>query len=43
VSIEKVVATIETPKISHDIFLPERKYSEEFFPALFETQKPIAT
>ena len=41
VSVEKVVATIETPNSHHGIFRPERKNSLLEEPALFETQTPI--
>jgi hypothetical protein len=37
VSVEKVVATIETPNNHQGIVFPERKNSEEFLPDLFET------
>ena len=37
VSVEKVVATIESPKSHQGIFLPERKNSLELEPDFFET------
>jgi hypothetical protein len=41
VSAENVQATIDTPKSHQGIFLPERKNSAVFFPALLEVIKPI--
>ena len=41
VSVEKVVATIETPSNHQGIVLPERKNSEEFSPDFLETYTPI--
>ena len=41
VSVEKVVATIEIPNNHHGIFLPERKNSEELFPARLDVINPI--
>ena len=42
VSAENVVATIDVPSNHHGIFLPDRKYSVEFFPDLFVNSIPIA-
>jgi hypothetical protein len=36
VSVENVLATIETPNNHHGTFLPERKNSVEFFPEVLE-------
>jgi hypothetical protein len=41
VSVEKVVATIDTPNNHHGIFRPERKNSLLEEPALLETHTPI--
>jgi hypothetical protein len=41
VSAENVVATIDVPSNHHGIFLPDKKYSFEFFPDLFVKNKPI--
>ena len=41
-SVEKVVATIESPKSHQGIFRPERKNSEAFSPDFFETINPIS-
>ena len=41
VSVEKVVATIDTPNNHQGIFRPERKNSLLEDPAVFETQNPI--
>ncbi len=41
VSAANVVATIETPNNHQGIFLPDKKYSEVFFPAFFDTQSPM--
>ena len=41
VSVEKVVATIENPNNHQGMLLPDKKNSEVFFPALFETTIPI--
>ena len=41
VSVEKVVATIDTPNNHQGIFRPERKNSLLEDPALLETQTPI--
>ena len=41
VSAEKVVATIEIPKSHQGIFLPDKKYSYEFFPDFFDVNRPI--
>jgi hypothetical protein len=41
VSVEKVVATIETPSSHQGILRPERKNSLLEEPALLETQTPI--
>ena len=42
VSAENVVATIDVPSNHHGIFLPDKKYSVEFFPDLFVNSIPIA-
>jgi len=36
VSVENVVATIDTPSNHHGIVFPDRKNSEELFPDFFE-------
>ena len=38
---EKVVATMETPKSHHGMLRPPRKNSEELFPADFDAQSPM--
>ena len=41
VSVEKVVATIETPSNHHGIFLPARKNDFVSFPAFLDAHIPI--
>ena len=41
VSVENVVATIESPSSHHGKVRPERKYSVVFFEDFLETAKPI--
>jgi hypothetical protein len=42
VSVEKVVATMDSPSNHQGRVLPERKYSLELCEDFFETAKPIA-
>ena len=43
VSVEKVVATIDTPSSHHGWLRPARKNDEKSLPALRDTRSPIAS
>jgi hypothetical protein len=43
VSVENVVATIETPRSHQGILLPDKKKSTRLLPALFDAHTPITS